>query len=76
MNHDQITGNWMQFKGKVKEHWGKVRGHAIDAAIGRHDQLRGRIRQAQGTSRAESQKQLRDWERGNTDVRRGMPRPR
>ena len=66
----------MQFKGKVKEHWGKVRGHDIDAAIGRHDQMRGRIRQAQGAVRAESRKQLWDWERSNGDVRCSVTRPR
>jgi CsbD-like len=24
MNWDQIEGNWQQFKGKVKEKWGKL----------------------------------------------------
>ena len=24
MNWDQIEGNWVQFKGKVRERWGKI----------------------------------------------------
>ena len=24
MNQDRVEGNWLQFKGKVKEQWGKL----------------------------------------------------
>ena len=30
MNKDTIEGNWMQFKGKVKEQWGKLTDDDLD----------------------------------------------
>ena len=39
MNWDQIEGNWTQFRGKVREHWGRLTDDEIDIIAGRRDQL-------------------------------------
>ena len=61
MNQDTVEGNWMQFKGKVKEQWGKLTDDDLDAIAGRRDQLLGRIRERHGITKEEAEKQLNIW---------------
>ena len=35
MNEDRIDGNWLQFKGKVKEQWGKLTDDDFDVVAGK-----------------------------------------
>ena len=76
MNHDEIAGNWKQFKGKVLELSGKIRHDAFDAAYGRQEQLLGRIQKLQGASRQLSKRDLLQWTRLNGDLHCGLARPR
>jgi uncharacterized protein YjbJ (UPF0337 family) len=69
MNHDRIEGRWKQFKGKVKEQWGKLTDDDLDVIAGRRDQLLGRIQRRHGLARDEANRQLNDWERVNPDFR-------
>jgi uncharacterized protein YjbJ (UPF0337 family) len=43
MDWDRIQGNWKQFVGRVKEHWGKLTDDDLAAINGRRDRLEGRI---------------------------------
>ena len=63
MNKDTVEGNWKQFKGKVKEQWGKLTDDDFDVIAGQRDQLLGRIQERHGISRDEAEKQVTDWER-------------
>jgi uncharacterized protein YjbJ (UPF0337 family) len=62
MNWNQIEGNWKQFKGNVKVRWGKLTDDQIDVIAGKRDNLVGKIQEAYGISRDETQKQLSDWQ--------------
>jgi len=62
MNWDQIEGNWMHFRGKVREHWGRFTDDDLDIIAGRRDQLLGRIQHAYGCAREEAEQQVRDFE--------------
>ena len=62
MNHDRMEGNWRQFKGKVKEQWGKLTDDDLDVIAGRRDQLLGRIQQRHGLAREDAEKQVDQWE--------------
>ena len=62
MNSDTVEGNWKQFKGKVKEQWGKLTDDDFDVIAGKRDQLLGRIQERHGISRDEAEKQVIDWE--------------
>lgn len=63
MNWDTVAGNWMQFKGKVKEQWGKLTDDELDMIAGQRDQLAGKIQQAYGIGRDEAEEQIRRFER-------------
>ena len=62
MNEDTIAGNWKQFKGKVKEQWGKLTDDDLDVVAGRRDQLAGKIQERYGTAKDDVEKQLSQWE--------------
>ncbi len=63
MNWDRIEGNWTQFKGKVKEQWGKLTDDQLDQIDGRREQLSGKIQESYGIARDEADRQIDDWER-------------
>ncbi|WP_182059323.1 CsbD family protein [Pantoea sp. ME81] len=65
MNEDRISGNWKQFKGKVKEQWGKLTDDDMDVAEGKRDQLVGRILERYGYGKEQAEKELKDWEDSN-----------
>ena len=69
MQWDIMEGNWKQFKGKVKEQWGKLTDDDIDKIAGKKDQLIGRLQEAYGIGREDAEKQIRDFEESNRDIR-------
>ena len=65
MNHDQIAGNWKQFRGKIQEQWGRLTRVDLDVVEGRREQLLGRIQHLRGVVRGASDKQLLRWAQRN-----------
>jgi uncharacterized protein YjbJ (UPF0337 family) len=61
MNWDRIEGNWKQFKGTVKQQWGKLTDDQLDVIGGKRDQLAGKIQETYGIGKDETDKQLTDW---------------
>jgi uncharacterized protein YjbJ (UPF0337 family) len=61
MNWDRMEGNWKQFKGKVKEQWGKLTDDDLDEIAGRRDQLEGKIQQRYGMAKDQVSRDLDDW---------------
>jgi uncharacterized protein YjbJ (UPF0337 family) len=47
----QITGNWNQLKGKVKQRWGQLTDDELQEVEGNYDQLIGLIQQKTGEAR-------------------------
>jgi uncharacterized protein YjbJ (UPF0337 family) len=64
MNWDQIEGNWKQFKGQVRQQWGKLTDDELDQVEGQREELVGRIQEKYGIARDEAERQVRDWEGG------------
>ena len=62
MNWDIIEGNWKQYKGKVKEQWGKLTDDSLDRISGKREQLAGRIQEAYGLSKDEAERQIKEFE--------------
>ena len=54
----QASGNWKQFKGKLKEAWGSLTDDELDRLEGRRDQLEGMIEERTGETRADIQRRL------------------
>lgn len=67
MNEDRMKGNWKQFKGKVKEQWGKLTDDDLDVIDGKRDQLLGRIQERHGITKEEAENQVKDWEKRHAD---------
>jgi uncharacterized protein YjbJ (UPF0337 family) len=63
MDWDRISGNWTQWKGRIRERWGKLTDDHLDVVAGRRDQLAGRIQEVYGLSQDETERPLRNWER-------------
>jgi len=61
MNWDQVEGKWTQYKGKVKEKWGKLTDDDLDVISGKRDQLVGKLQARYGTAREEAQKQADEF---------------
>ena len=61
MNNDRLEGNWLQFKGKVKEQWGKLTDDDLDVIVGKRDQLLGKIQERHGLTKEAAEKQFDQW---------------
>lgn len=68
MDWNRIEGNWRQYKGSVKEQWGRLTDAQLDVIAGRREQLAGQIQEAYGITRKEAGKQLYDWQKVLKDV--------
>ena len=51
MNWDRVSENGKQFKGKVKEQWGKLTDDEIDQIDGNREQLEGKIQEHYGVAK-------------------------
>lgn len=69
MNEDRVAGNWKQFKGKIREQWGKLTDDDLDVVAGKRDQFIGRLQERQGLAKEEAENQLKDWQARNPDFR-------
>jgi uncharacterized protein YjbJ (UPF0337 family) len=69
MNQDRMRGQWKQVKGKLKEQWGRLTDDDLDVIAGKRQQLLGRIQERHGIAKEEAQRQVRDFEDRNPDVR-------
>lgn len=58
MNWDQVAGNWKQFKGQVKQQWGKLTDDDLDVIDGKKDELVGRIQARYGYAKEQAETEL------------------
>jgi uncharacterized protein YjbJ (UPF0337 family) len=68
MNWDRIEGNWKQFKGQVKEQWGRFTDDELDVVAGKRDQFLGKLQEKYGLTKDEAQRQLLEFEKNCKDV--------
>jgi uncharacterized protein YjbJ (UPF0337 family) len=61
MDWNRIEGNWKQFKGKVKEQWGRLTDDDLTQINGNRDQLEGKIQERYGIARDQVRKEIDDW---------------
>jgi len=62
MNWDEAKGDWMKFKGKVKEQWGKLTDDQLNIISGKRDQLAGEVQKAYGITKEEAERQIKKFE--------------
>lgn len=61
MNKHELEGNWKQFKGRVKERWGKLTDDDLDQVEGRAQILVGKIQERYGKAREEASREVDSW---------------
>ncbi len=61
MDMDVIEGKWKQFKGDIKQRWGKLTDDDLDVAEGKRDELAGKIQERYGKSKDEARREVDDF---------------
>jgi uncharacterized protein YjbJ (UPF0337 family) len=61
MNWDQVEGKWKQYKGKVKEKWGRLTDDDLDVISGKRQQLVGKIQERYGTAKEATERQADEF---------------
>jgi len=59
MNWEQVEGKWDQFKGSVKEKWGKLTDDDLTMIEGRRENLTGRLKERYGLEKEAAEKRDR-----------------
>lgn len=73
MNWEMIEGNWKQFKGHVKEKWGKLTDDNLDTIAGKRDRLAGKIEETYGITKDQAEQQVKAFEQANKDYQPPTP---
>jgi len=60
---DKIAGNWKQFRGEVRQQWGKLTDDDLEQVRGERDKLVGKIQERYGIAKDEANRQIDDWQR-------------
>lgn len=58
---DQLAGQWKQFRGNVREMWGRLTDDDLEQIKGNRDKLLGRIQERYGIAREEAMSQVDEW---------------
>jgi uncharacterized protein YjbJ (UPF0337 family) len=61
MNADQLKGRWMQFKGELKEKWGKFTDNDLTEIEGNYEKFVGKVQERYGDKKSELMKWAEAW---------------
>jgi uncharacterized protein YjbJ (UPF0337 family) len=61
MTWDEIEGNWLHFKGKLRHNWAKLTDEDITRINGRRDELAARLQERYGFARSEAEREIGAW---------------
>jgi uncharacterized protein YjbJ (UPF0337 family) len=56
MNTTTVKGSWKEFKGKVKEKWGKLTDNDLTVIEGRYERLAGLLEKRYGLAKEQAEK--------------------
>lgn len=65
MSSNVFAGSWHEFKGKVKEQWGKLTDDDLNTIDGKREHLLGKIQERHGLTRQEAETHFADWHEKN-----------
>ena len=75
MHWDVVEGNWKQFKGHVKETWGKLSDDNLDTIVGKRYQLVGTVQETYGITKNQAESQVKAFEERHKDCQPKMSAP-
>jgi uncharacterized protein YjbJ (UPF0337 family) len=58
MNWDTIGGKWDQWKGKIRQKWGKLTDSDLEQIAGKKDELLGKLRERYGLEKDQVEREL------------------
>lgn len=61
MNWNTIEGNWKQFRGKIRQQWGKLTDDDLDRIAGKRTELIGRLQERYGKTREAADEMIDEW---------------
>ena len=61
MNWDQLEGSWKQFRGSVREKWGKLTDDDLDVIAGKRDKLAGQLQKQYGFTKEKAEKEIDEF---------------
>ena len=61
MDWDRVEGNWMQFKGKIRQQWGKLTDDDLEKIQGNREQLEGKIQERYGKAKDAAREDVDSW---------------
>ena len=64
MNWEQVEGKWDQFRGRVKEKWGKLTDDDLTMIEGQRENLAGRLKERYGLEKEAAEKEIDTWVHG------------
>jgi uncharacterized protein YjbJ (UPF0337 family) len=67
MNFDQLEGKWKQYKGQIREKWGKLTEDDLQVIGGKRDQFIGRLQERYGFAREVAAKQVDEFVKSMND---------
>lgn len=62
MNWDQIQGKWLEYKGQVKQRWGKLTDNDLTVINGKREVLAGKLQKLSGNTKEQVEKEIADFE--------------
>jgi uncharacterized protein YjbJ (UPF0337 family) len=68
MNWDEMAGNWMDTRNKVRERWGKLTDQDLVRIGGKREELIVVLAERYGWPREQVERQVKDFERSSEDV--------
>ncbi len=60
MNWDQVTGQWEQLKGQVRQKFAKLTDDDMEGIRGRRQELVGKVQERYGIAKEEAERRLDD----------------
>jgi uncharacterized protein YjbJ (UPF0337 family) len=64
MNWDLLEGSWKQYKGQIREKWGKLTDDDLDVINGKREQLIGLIQHHYGIAKDMAERQTDEFLKG------------
>jgi uncharacterized protein YjbJ (UPF0337 family) len=61
MNADQFEGKWKQFKGQVREKWGKLTDDDLHLIAGRREELIGKVQERYGIAKEKATHEVDEY---------------
>ncbi len=63
VNKDFLGGKWHEFKGKVKEQWGKLTDDDLTQINGKREELLGKLQSRYGYAKDKAEQELTSFEK-------------